>query len=257
MNQSRSRFCQLYRPIGALLLLLAILFLLLRSCNAPAAVVAVPTVTVLPTVVASTVAPTATPTAVPTTAPTVAPTVTPMAVPTAAPTAAPVALPKLNLPAVADFSLDGVKLSGTGQPGATVEVWDGATKVGTVVVGADGTWSLVGKLAEGAHKLVVRTVDAAGKTLNESSAVEVTVPEAETPAVADDLTASGEVHIVKAGDWLAKLADAFYGDPDLYTRIVDGTNAKAAVDPTFAQVTNPNLIEVGQKLWIPAKPASR
>ena len=33
-----------------------------------------------------------------------------------------------------------------------------------------------GKLAQGAHKLTVRTVDAAGKTLNESAALDVAVP---------------------------------------------------------------------------------
>ena len=161
MNQSHGRFCQLYRPIGALLLLLAILFLLLRSCSVQTPVAAVPTVE------ATRPAPT-----------TVAPTSAP-------PTALPIALPKLNVPAVADYTADGVKLSGTGQPGATVEVWDGATKVGTAVVGADGTWSLVGKLGEGAHKLGVRTVDAAGKILNELPAVDVTVPKADSAAAVE------------------------------------------------------------------------
>ena len=89
------------------------------------------------------------------------------------------ALPTLNAPAAADFTADGVKLSGTGQPGATVEVWDGTTKVGTAMVGADGKWALMAKLSEGAHKLAVRTVDASGKTLNESAALDVAVPKAE------------------------------------------------------------------------------
>jgi len=226
-----------------------------------AAPTAGPTSTVAPTPTSVAVATSAAPTAAaPTAAPT--PTATATATPTVTSTAAaatptPIAAPTLNLPTAADLVGDGVKLSGTGQPGATIEVWDGTTKVGTAVVGADGTWSMVGKLGEGGHKLAVRTVDATGKTLNESPAVEVTVPKAQAPAVAEDLTASGEAYIVEPGDWLAKLAETFYGDETLYPRIIDGTNAKAAVDPTFAQVTNPNLIEVGQKLWIPAKPASR
>jgi nucleoid-associated protein YgaU len=41
----------------------------------------------------------------------------------------------------------------------------------------------------------------------------------------------------------------------LYTLIIEGTNAKAAVDPTFAKITDPDRIEPGQKLWIPARPA--
>nr|MBC7243913.1 hypothetical protein [Chloroflexota bacterium] len=169
----------------------------------------------------------------------------------------PIALPTLNPPSMADFTPDGVKLSGTGQPGATVEVWDGATKIGTAVVGVDGIWSLVARLSEGTHKLTARTVDAAGNVLNESSAIDIIVPKAERPATPEDLTASGEAYIVQWGDWLMKLARRFYGDPSLYILIVDGTNAKARVDPTFARITNPNLIWFGQKLWIPAKPTKR
>ena len=153
-------------------------------------------------------------------------------------------LPTLNLPTTADYTVDGLKLSGTGEPGATVEVWEGATKIGTAVVGEDGTWSFVAMLSEGVHALAVRTVDAAGQTLNELPAVEVSVPEAQVP---------GQVYIVEWGDWLMEVARRFYGDADLYTWIIDATNAKAAVDPTFAKIRNPNLIMVGQKLWIPAK----
>ncbi len=230
MEKSRTRFCELYRPIGALLLLLAILLLLLRTCSQQAPSATVPVAPALPTVAIQATAPVVPPVAVQATLPSLA-------------------LPKLNVPLAGDFTVDGVKLSGTGQPGEMIDVWDGATKVGAVKVGADGTWSLVGKLAEGAHKLAVRTVDTAGKTLNESAAVDVTVP-----AVATGLAAVGQAYIVKQGDWLTTLAQTFYGDWKLYTLIIEGTNAKAAVDPSFTKITNPDLIEPGQKLWIPAKP---
>lgn len=62
----------------------------------------------------------------------------------------------------------------------------------------------------------------------------------------------GQSYTVQTGDWLSKLADKFYGDTQAWQVIVDATNAKAATDSTFAPITNPNLIEVGQKLWIPA-----
>ena len=166
-----------------------------------------------------------------------------------------VATPKLNTPAAADFSAAGTKLGGTGQPGAIIEVWDGATRVMTATVGADGTWSGVAKLTEGAHKLAVRTVDAAGKTLNEAPAVDITVPKVQTTTPTPDLAAVGQAYIVKPEDWLSRLAQTFYGDTRLYTLIIDGTNAKAAVDPTFIKITNPDRIEPGQKLWIPAWPA--
>ncbi len=418
MNESQGRFCRLYRPIGALLLLLPILFLLLRSCNAPAVVA--------PSVQPTTAAPTAAPrTAVPTMVQIALPIlnvpkagdVTPegvtlsgqgqpgttielwdggtrlgsalvgtdgvwkllatlgagahklavrtvdasgrvlnelpsmevvvpaAAVPTAtvvvAPTAAPIALPSLNLPGTADFTASGIRLSGSGQPGATVELWDGAIKLGTAVVGGDGEWTLLSQLSAGTHRIAVRTVDTAGKTLNELSATEITIPQAiampvlNTPTLGDfapdgvklsgtgqpgatlelwegttrlgsvvvgaDGTWSyghklaagahrltvrtvdaagalinesaaielvvpatvgpqlgeGQAYIVQPGDWLMKLARRFYNDAGLYTLIVDGTNAKAATDATFATVPDPNVIWVGDKLWIPAEPAAK
>jgi hypothetical protein len=35
--------------------------------------------------------------------------------------------------------------------------------------------------------------------------------------------------------------------------IVEATNARAAEDVSFVVIDNPDLIEVGQKLWIPAQ----
>ena len=63
---------------------------------------------------------------------------------------------------------------------------------------------------------------------------------------------TGEEYVVQAGDWLAKIAREVYGDPLAYPAIVEATNARAAEDSSFAVIADPNLIEVGQKLWIPA-----
>lgn len=63
----------------------------------------------------------------------------------------------------------------------------------------------------------------------------------------------GEVYTVQAGDWLSKLAEKYYGDPLAFPTIVEATNAKAAEDNSFSVIDNADLIEVGQKLWIPAK----
>ena len=62
----------------------------------------------------------------------------------------------------------------------------------------------------------------------------------------------GEEYVVQANDWLSKLALKYYGDMFAYDQIVDATNAKAAEDDSFAVIDNPDAIEVGQKLWIPA-----
>jgi hypothetical protein len=63
----------------------------------------------------------------------------------------------------------------------------------------------------------------------------------------------GESYIVQADDWLSKLADKFYGDILAYPAIWQATNAKAVGDDSFAMIEDPDLIELGQKLWIPAE----
>ena len=75
-----------------------------------------------------------------------------------------------------------------------------------------------------------------------------------TPMVnaAPPLQTDGQEYIVQAGDWLSKIAEKYYNDPLAYSTIVSATNAKAAEDNSFATITNPNVIETGQKLWIPA-----
>lgn len=62
----------------------------------------------------------------------------------------------------------------------------------------------------------------------------------------------GEEYVVQADDWLSKLALKYYGDMFAYPVIVEATNARAAEDDSFTVIDNPDLIEVGQKLWIPA-----
>ncbi|MFQ5611769.1 MAG: extracellular solute-binding protein [Anaerolineae bacterium] len=62
---------------------------------------------------------------------------------------------------------------------------------------------------------------------------------------------SGQDYTVQADDWLSKLADKFYGDPFAYPAIVAATNARAAGDSGYARIDNPDLIEIGWKLYIP------
>ena len=64
--------------------------------------------------------------------------------------------------------------------------------------------------------------------------------------------AGGETYTVQAGDWLSKLAEKYYGDIMAYPTIVEATNAKAGEDDSFTVIDNPDLIEPGQQLWIPA-----
>ncbi len=61
----------------------------------------------------------------------------------------------------------------------------------------------------------------------------------------------GVEYTVQAGDWLSKIAEKYFGDSAVYPTIIEATNAKASEDNNFVAITNPDLIEVGQKLWIP------
>ena len=61
----------------------------------------------------------------------------------------------------------------------------------------------------------------------------------------------GQEYTVQADDWLSKLAEKNYGDVLAWPVIWKATTAKAAEDDSFAAITDPNIIEVGWKLWIP------
>jgi hypothetical protein len=60
----------------------------------------------------------------------------------------------------------------------------------------------------------------------------------------------GEDYVFQVDDRLDKLAEKYYGTPLAYPAIVEATNAKAAGDSSYAQITNPIRILIGQKLFV-------
>jgi len=62
----------------------------------------------------------------------------------------------------------------------------------------------------------------------------------------------GRDYIVTAGDWLSKLAEKYLGNPLAYPFIVEATNQKHAEDDSYAEITDPDLIEVGWKIYVPS-----
>jgi flagellar motor switch/type III secretory pathway protein FliN len=170
-------------------------------------------------------------------------------------------IPTLSLP-TGELGTGEVELTGAGEPGSEVEIVVNGDVIGTTTVGSDGTWSFLANLPEvGDYRLSLRSVTADGQVLAESEAstVAVTGPMADTaseaaPEVSPSSTqAEGQAYIVQADDWLSKLADKFYGDMFAYPAIVEATNAKATQDDSFIVIDNPDLIEIGQQLWIPDK----
>ncbi|MGM3276036.1 Ig-like domain-containing protein [Ralstonia sp. 24A2] len=68
-------------------------------------------------------------------------------------------------------------ISGTGEAGAVVTIYDNNTVIGSAIVQADGTWSLevTVPLAEGSHTLTATQVDKAGNASTVSAGYEMTV----------------------------------------------------------------------------------
>src|SRR5262245_56173253 len=69
-------------------------------------------------------------------------------------------------------------------------------------------------------------------------------PQAQEIACSDEYT-------VQADDWLSKISEKLLGDVLAFPAIAEATNQKHAADATFAEITNPDLIEIGWKLCIP------
>lgn len=65
-----------------------------------------------------------------------------------------------------------------------------------------------------------------------------------------------ETYTVVAGDLLSSLALKYLGDLKAYPQIVQATNNAGKTDTSFKTIADANLIDVGQKLCIPAKGAS-
>lgn len=58
--------------------------------------------------------------------------------------------------------------------------------------------------------------------------------------------------VVQVDDSLSTLANKFFGDVLAYSAIAQATNAKAAIDSSYATINNVNVIEVGWKLCVPS-----
>jgi len=144
-----------------------------------------------------------------------------------------------------------ITLTGTAEPGTTVEILEDGEVVGTAQVGEDGTWSLAYQSAEGAHELAARS-QADPEQVSAAASVEVPAAPAEEEPTAPAGAGEGEAYIVQPGDTLSGLAQRFYGNGQLWRQIFEGTNARAAEDPSFHVLENPNFIRPGWKLWIPA-----
>ncbi|MCB0213070.1 MAG: DUF4440 domain-containing protein [Anaerolineae bacterium] len=59
-------------------------------------------------------------------------------------------------------------------------------------------------------------------------------------------------YVIQASDWLSKVAQKQYGDVQAFSLIVEATNTAAMSDKSYTAITEPNRIEIGWKLCLPA-----
>jgi alpha-tubulin suppressor-like RCC1 family protein len=97
-------------------------------------------------------------------------------------------------------------VSGTAEPGASVEVFLSGTSLGTTTAGADGSWSLtISSLTDGDYSLTAQATDAALNTGTASTAGTYTV-DTVAPALSVVMLLSDNAHdaaLAKAGDTVA------------------------------------------------------
>jgi VCBS repeat-containing protein len=86
------------------------------------------------------------------------------------------------------------QLTGTGEAGSTVTIYDGGVAIGTAIVASNGTWTFTPSvdLSESTHQITVKATDAAGNTGPASPVftltVDLTPPDAPTAIVLTDDT---------------------------------------------------------------------
>ena len=85
--------------------------------------------------------------------------------------------PVMTSPADGSYDADGgVTVSGTAEPGSTVELFDGTASKGTVQADGSGSWSTaLGGVGEGSHSYTAKATDAAGNVSAASDASTVMV----------------------------------------------------------------------------------
>lgn len=168
------------------------------------------------------------------------------------------AAPVLISPQAGDSLVAGSQtFRGTGEPGTALEFIVDGESIGTTTVRDNGAWSFSESIDDaGEIELVVNTLDETGEVIATGEAVPlvITAPEVETVDDEQEVDETGftcqEEYTVVADDWLSKLSDKYYSDLFLYPAIVTATNAKHAVDDTFAEIEDPDVIEPGWRLCI-------
>lgn len=134
----------------------------------------------------------------------------------------------------------GLTISGTAEAGTSIELFDGATSLGTVTVSSNGTFSREIGLAAGTHAITARATDAAGNVGEMSAALNVTVdttspsaPSSLDLAAADDDGSSNSDDVTSKTSGLTitgiteagSVVELFDGTTSLGTAVTDASGS--------------------------------
>ncbi|WP_441234184.1 Ig-like domain-containing protein [Bradyrhizobium sp. 930_D9_N1_4] len=160
-------------------------------------------------------------------------------------------------PAITSFSPDSyvagdgvtnanqVTLNGSAEQGSTVKLFDGATLIGTVVAGANGSWSYTtSTLSDATHSFSARSTDAAGNVSAMSPGFNITVDTVaprptvtsfspDSNVVGDGITNANQITLRGTGE-VGRQVQVFDGANQIGTASVDGTGAWTFATATLA-----------------------
>ncbi|QQX57082.1 Ig-like domain-containing protein [Pseudomonas chlororaphis] len=125
-------------------------------------------------------------------------------------------------------------LSGTGQPGNTIEIWDNKQKIGEAQVDGSGNWTFSPEvpLADGQHSVVIVEKDAQGNTSSPSESFDFVV-DTIAPNVAE------QTLIDDVGPTTGVIVDGTVTDDN--TPTLDGT-----AEPGSTVIVSDNGVEIGE-----------
>lgn len=151
-------------------------------------------------------------------------------------------------------------LSGKGDAGVIVRVWDGDKLIGSTVVDQRGDWKLEVELGEGEHSLVVDSISKGGTVSEKTDPFKLVVDSNTLPApVLDEMVANNgdEERVLQPGDSTNDTTPVLRGEGnngDIISVIVDGEQvASAIVRDGKWEIELPELTEGSHDIELIAK----
>ncbi|OWS73570.1 hypothetical protein CBW22_21710 [Pantoea sp. VS1] len=151
-------------------------------------------------------------------------------------------------------------LSGKGDAGVIVRVWDGDKLIGSTVVDQRGDWKLEVELGEGEHSLVVDSISKGGTVSEKTDPFKLVVDSNILPApVLDEMVANNgdEERVLQPGDSTNDITPVLRGEGnngDIISVIVDGEQvATVIVKDGKWEIELPELTEGSHDIELIAK----